>query len=262
MVLSGLIEGGAALGEVSRRAGRTGAVAADRRDGAHRRGDPSAPAHPRGHRGAAGAGRPDDPGWAGGGGLAWAAPTDPFLSRPMRKALGCRRPNGVWARRRRISSRPPAPTRPSWSIRPAWRTAGGQVALAVAAGDADARRRCAGYARGAGTALGRRRDRPGAGRPAARTRPLCPPSGADPAGRATPARNAGDRGRTLGPRPVRRLCPTYPGLKKLDRPGADAEAMARGNAMHKAIERLSLTWPEALPEDCADQIERLHARGA
>ena len=45
------------------------------------------------------------------------------------------------------------------------------------------------------------------------------------------------------------------GLQKLDRPGASAEAMARGNAVHRAIERIVVTWPDALPEDCADQIE-------
>ncbi|RZJ04051.1 MAG: double-strand break repair protein AddB [Brevundimonas sp.] len=45
------------------------------------------------------------------------------------------------------------------------------------------------------------------------------------------------------------------GLKMLDRPGASAEAMARGNAVHEAIERIVRTWPDVLPEDCADQIE-------
>ncbi|HEY1225404.1 MAG TPA: double-strand break repair protein AddB [Brevundimonas sp.] len=45
------------------------------------------------------------------------------------------------------------------------------------------------------------------------------------------------------------------GLKKLDRPDASAEAMARGNAIHKAVELAALTWPDALPDDCADQIE-------
>jgi ATP-dependent helicase/nuclease subunit B len=47
------------------------------------------------------------------------------------------------------------------------------------------------------------------------------------------------------------------GLKALDRPGASAEALARGNAVHKAIERMTLAWPEALPDDCADQLEAL-----
>ena len=43
-------------------------------------------------------------------------------------------------------------------------------------------------------------------------------------------------------------------LKKLDRPDADAEAMARGNAVHAAIERIVLTWPDALPDGCEGQI--------
>jgi len=46
-------------------------------------------------------------------------------------------------------------------------------------------------------------------------------------------------------------------LRQMDRPGQSAEAMARGNAVHKAVERLTLSWPEALPDDCADQLETL-----
>ncbi|WP_298747218.1 double-strand break repair protein AddB [uncultured Brevundimonas sp.] len=46
-------------------------------------------------------------------------------------------------------------------------------------------------------------------------------------------------------------------LRQLDRPGRSAEALARGDAVHKAIERLTLSWPQVLPEDCADQLERL-----
>lgn len=45
------------------------------------------------------------------------------------------------------------------------------------------------------------------------------------------------------------------GLKALDRPGASAEAMARGDAVHAAIEQMVRVWPHVLPEDCADQIE-------
>ena len=45
------------------------------------------------------------------------------------------------------------------------------------------------------------------------------------------------------------------GLKKLDRPGSDAEAMARGNAIHAAIERVVLTWPDLLPDGCEGEIE-------
>jgi len=47
------------------------------------------------------------------------------------------------------------------------------------------------------------------------------------------------------------------GLNIMDRPGASAEAMARGNAVHKAIERMTLMWPHVLPDDCEAQIEQL-----
>lgn len=47
------------------------------------------------------------------------------------------------------------------------------------------------------------------------------------------------------------------GLKPLGRPGQSAEAIARGNAVHKAVERLTLAWPDILPEDGADQLEGL-----
>lgn len=46
-------------------------------------------------------------------------------------------------------------------------------------------------------------------------------------------------------------------LRQMDRPGQSAEALARGNAVHKAVERLILAWPKVLPEDCADQLETL-----
>ncbi len=46
-------------------------------------------------------------------------------------------------------------------------------------------------------------------------------------------------------------------LKPLDRPSQAAEAMARGNAVHKAVERMTLAWPGVLPDDCADQLESL-----
>ncbi len=46
-------------------------------------------------------------------------------------------------------------------------------------------------------------------------------------------------------------------LRQLDRPGQSAEAIARGNAVHKAVERLTLSYPDVLPEDSADQLEGL-----
>ncbi len=44
-------------------------------------------------------------------------------------------------------------------------------------------------------------------------------------------------------------------LEKMDRPGASAEAMARGNAVHKAIERMTAEWPYELPDDCTQRFE-------
>ena len=46
-------------------------------------------------------------------------------------------------------------------------------------------------------------------------------------------------------------------LRHMDRPGQIAEAIARGNAVHRAIERMTLAWPDILPQDCAAQIEAL-----
>jgi len=49
-------------------------------------------------------------------------------------------------------------------------------------------------------------------------------------------------------------------LKPMDRPGESAEALLRGQAIHKAVERLTLAWPDVLPDDCEDQlVDLLHA---
>ncbi len=46
-------------------------------------------------------------------------------------------------------------------------------------------------------------------------------------------------------------------LRQLDRPGQSAEAIARGHAVHKAVERLTISWPDVLPEDCEGEISKL-----
>ena len=46
-------------------------------------------------------------------------------------------------------------------------------------------------------------------------------------------------------------------LREMDRPGQSAEALLRGQAIHKAVERLALSWPDVLPEDCEGQIATL-----
>jgi len=45
------------------------------------------------------------------------------------------------------------------------------------------------------------------------------------------------------------------GLRAMERPGAPVEVLARGTAVHDAIERIVETWPDALPEGGAEQIE-------
>jgi ATP-dependent helicase/nuclease subunit B len=46
-------------------------------------------------------------------------------------------------------------------------------------------------------------------------------------------------------------------LSPLERPDASAEARARGNAVHKALERLVLAHPHVLPENCEQVVEVL-----
>lgn len=46
-------------------------------------------------------------------------------------------------------------------------------------------------------------------------------------------------------------------LREMDRPGQSAEALLRGQAIHRAVERLTLSWPDVLPEDCEDRIHAL-----
>jgi ATP-dependent helicase/nuclease subunit B len=46
-------------------------------------------------------------------------------------------------------------------------------------------------------------------------------------------------------------------LRQMDRPGQSAEALARGKAVHRAVERLTLSWPDVLPDDCEGEIAKL-----
>ena len=88
-------------------------------------------------------------------------------------------------------------------------------------------------------------------------RPTGQTARASPAGRSPPAQSLCHPHRALGPRPLRHPRPPHLGLEEMDRPGASQEAMARGNAVHKAIERATIAWPDALPDDCAEQLEAL-----
>lgn len=186
-----------------------------------------------------------------------AAPTDPFLSRPMRAALGLPPPErrigqsaqdfiqaacadeAVLVHSERRGGQPAVRSRWLWRLDMLTRGADAPetpVRIAAPAGVA---------------AWTRLLDAPAAPTPAYARRPAPrPPVSRRP--RALPV--------TAVERWVRDPYAIYAdrilGLRKLDRPGESAEALARGTAIHAAVERVVHTWPEAMPEDCADEIER------
>jgi len=45
------------------------------------------------------------------------------------------------------------------------------------------------------------------------------------------------------------------GLEPMERPGASTQALERGNAIHKAVEEMTLAFPRDLPADHAEQLE-------
>ncbi|MGV3579204.1 double-strand break repair protein AddB [Brevundimonas sp.] len=178
------------------------------------------------------------------------APVDPFLSRPMRKALGLpppeRRvgqtaqdfvqaasaPEAILIHSERRGGQPAVRSRWLWRLEMLTRGAGVEIARPTEAG---------GIARG-----------------------LDAPAGpADYAKRPVPTPPVARRPRELPVTSVERwvrdpyavYAERILGLRRLDRPGADAEALARGQAIHKAVERATVAWPEVLPDDCAGQIE-------
>lgn len=181
------------------------------------------------------------------------APLDPFLSRPMRARLGLPPPERrlgqtaqdfvqaacadetVLVHLERRGGQPTVRSRWLWRLQMLLTGAGVEPPVAEAP---------AGWAR----AL----DAPPPGRPAFAPRPQPrPPVARRP--RKLPV--------TRVERWVRDPYAVYArevlGLRELDRPGASAEALARGNAVHKAIERMTVAWPDVLPDDCADQLEAL-----
>ncbi len=184
-----------------------------------------------------------------------SAPVDPFLSRPMRKALdlppperrvgqtaqdfvqGACAPEAILIHTERRGGQPSVRSRWLWRLEMLTRGA-----------DADATP--VAIARPTETIeLARRLDAP-TGPAAYATRPAPKPP---------VARRPRELPVTSIERWVRDPYAVYAerilGLKKLDRPGAEAEAMARGSAIHKAVERATVAWPDALPDDCATQIE-------
>lgn len=181
-----------------------------------------------------------------------AASVDPLLSRPMRAAVGlpppekrlgqtaqdfiqaASSPEVVLVERRRRGGQPAVPSRWLWRLRMLAKGAGVDVAEAASH-----------------LTLARALDAPtGDDKPAKRPRPT-PPVARRP--RKLPV--------TAVERWVRDPYSVYAryvlGLKELDRPGRSAEALARGTAVHRALERLVVSWPEALPEDCEGVLHDL-----
>jgi ATP-dependent helicase/nuclease subunit B len=187
-----------------------------------------------------------------------AAPTDPFLSRPMRQTLGLPPPErrlgqtaqdfvqaacadeAILVHSERRGGQPAVKSRWLWRLEMLTRGA---------------------HARATPVAL----ERPSAHLDQARA--LDAPSRSTPAyaPRPAPRPPVDRRPRELPVTGVERwvrdpyaIYARYVlNLRQMDRPGQSAEAMARGNAVHKAVERLTLSWPEVLPDDCADQLETL-----
>lgn len=187
-----------------------------------------------------------------------AAPTDPFLSRPMRKALGLPPPErrlgqtaqdfvqaacadeAILVHSERRGGQPAVKSRWLWRLEMLTRGANGDdtpVELERPSSQLEQARALDAPARA--TPDYARRPAP---RPPVERRPReLPVTGVE--------------------RWVRDPYAIYAryvlNLRQMDRPGQSAEAMARGNAVHKAVERLTLSWPEVLPDDCADQLETL-----
>ncbi|HEV2081295.1 MAG TPA: double-strand break repair protein AddB [Brevundimonas sp.] len=185
-----------------------------------------------------------------------AAPTDPLLSRPMREAVGlpppekrlgqtaqdfiqaAAAPEVVLVERERKGGQPAVPSRWLWRLR----------MLAQGATHGDWR-----------VAL------PVDGRTPALARALDAPVGFHPARRPAPTPPVDRRPRELPvtaiERWVRDPYAVYAryvlGLREMERPGRSAEALARGTAVHKALERLVLGWPEVLPDDCETVLHDL-----
>ena len=174
-----------------------------------------------------------------------AAPTDPFLSRPMREALGLpspeRRiglaahdfaqavcaPEVVLVHTERRDGQPAVKSRWLWRLET--------------------------LARGAGLAIP---DRPEA---LAWARALDAPGPYSPVKRPSPKPPVEDRPdklfvtrvETLTRDPYAVWARDILGLYLLERPDEEVEARARGTAIHAAFERFVTDWPDALPADAA-----------
>jgi ATP-dependent helicase/nuclease subunit B len=181
-----------------------------------------------------------------------AAPTDPFLSRPMREALGLpspeRRiglaahdfaqavcaPEVVLLHTERRDGQPAVKSRWLWRLETLAKGAGLQIpgrpeALAWAA------------------AL----DAPGPYTPYPRPSPKPPVE-------ARPTELFATRVETLTRDPYAVWARDILKLRLIERPDEEVEARARGTAIHAAFERFVLDWPEALPPDAATIFRGLY----
>jgi ATP-dependent helicase/nuclease subunit B len=181
-----------------------------------------------------------------------AAPIDPFLSRPMRAALGLpppeRRvglsahdfaqaacaPEVILLHAERREGAPAVPSRWLWRLKT--------------------------VAEGAGLALPQRPelsawaqalDRPGDFAPARRPEPR-PPASARP--REMPVTAV----ETLTRDPYAVYARRVLNLRRMERPDEPVEARARGTAIHAAFEAFARQWPEDMPEDAADRFQALY----
>ncbi|HUO21976.1 MAG TPA: double-strand break repair protein AddB [Caulobacteraceae bacterium] len=181
-----------------------------------------------------------------------AAPIDPFLSRPMRAALGLpppeRRvglsahdfaqaacaPEVVLLHAERREGAPAVPSRWLWRLK----------TLALGAGlGLPQRPELAAWAE----AL----DRPDDFAPARRPEPR-PPVGVRP--RELPVTSV----ETLTRDPYAVYARRVLNLRRLERPDEPVEARARGTAIHAAFEAFARRWPDDLPADAASQFQSLY----
>ncbi|QDH74763.1 double-strand break repair protein AddB [Brevundimonas sp. M20] len=185
-----------------------------------------------------------------------AAPTDPFLSRPMRETLGLPPPErrlgqtaqdfvqaasadeAILVHCERRGGQPAVKSRWLWRLEMLTRGAHTDETPVSIARPSEALEQA------------RRLDAPASSRPAYAPRP---------APRPPVERRPRKLAVTGVERWVRDPYAVYAryvlNLRQLDRPGQAAEALARGDAVHKAMERFALLWTEIPPEDRADRLE-------
>lgn len=179
-----------------------------------------------------------------------AAATDPFLSRPMREQLGLPPPErrlGLAAHdfaqaacapevflvhSKRRGGQPSVKSRWLWRLETLAKAAGRKLPRAEEA---------LGWAR----AL----DAPEDFAPADRPRPTPPVS-------ARPRKLPVTAVETWVRDPYAVYARYVLRLRRLSSPSEPFEAMARGSAVHKALERFALEWPDALPDGCAPLLRR------